>query len=93
MGVILNSVNNQQNLETGLDKLGSRFGIHNKNDNTNTIALNISNNLNNSSKTCPVISECKDLCQRIGTGDFRTTALNGGLLALYAVHAGGVGGS
>lgn len=57
------------------------------------IALNISYNLNNSSRTCPIISECTDLCKGIGTADFKTVALNGGVLALYAVHAGGVGGS
>lgn len=49
-------------------------------------------NLNLGSKTCAIISECRDVSQGIAQGDFVNAGVNAGLLGLYATPAGSAGG-
>ena len=50
------------------------------------IAENTTRNLVEKSRTCPIISECRDIGEGITLGEISSQAtLSGGLLALYAM--------
>ena len=40
-----------------------------------------------SSKTCPIVAECRDVVQGIAQGDFKKVTVNGGILSLYTLSA------
>ena len=44
--------------------------------------------LDKGSKTCPIISECRNLGEGVTLGDSNQFALNAGLLAVYALPVG-----
>ena len=50
---------------------------------------NAASNLDEGSKACPVLSECRDLGQGIAERDFRKVVYNGGLLGFYAAQFAG----
>ena len=49
------------------------------------MSRNMGNNIDAGSKTCPLVSECRNVAQGISQGDLKNVAVNGGLLSLYAV--------
>ena len=55
-----------------------------------TVTQNLTSNLDLGSKMCPVVSEARGLAEGIASGDRMMSALNGVLLAAYALPVGTV---
>lgn len=96
MGVVVNAATD---IGVGLGKAGAGVGQGAKcplrmvgKPNADKLGRNASNALDYGSKTCPALSECRDMAAGIASGDLNNSAFNAGLLALYCVAGASNGG-
>jgi len=87
MGIVVNTV---KDTVTGVVQMGKASGSL---VSSTQIAKSASASFDMGSKTCPLISECRDFGHGIAQGDLSKTALNAGLLATYVVSLGAGAGN
>ena len=87
MGIIVNTAKS-------IEHASSKSAIQNLNNGLNeicynkSISKNIQFNLDESTKACPIINECKDIRKGIVQGDYVKAVSNGLLVGLYVLPVG-----
>ena len=90
MGAIVNAVTDAANHLKFVGGNSRQSAICKTSGNINVLQKKLPSNMDICSKWRPILNESRSFGREIASGDFFGSALNGGLLALYVLLAGGI---